>query len=160
MLSAVRPKVLIATAVLFAAPAFAADMPAPPSSPPPSSAPMQTAAPKHVDPLEARIVELRDKLQVTDTQEKEWKSLVKVMHENASNSRELVLAKRQNEETMTAVDDLRAYAEVAEEHAKGVKHLAKAFEALYAVMSDDQKKVADDFFRQHKRDVNAHHDAQ
>ena len=171
-----RSVALLAGAMLFAAPyvAFAQTSspssqptmtpstptaPLPPTSPTTPMTPTAPQAAHHGDPLEARITELHDKLQITKGQEKEWHLLAKVMHENAAKSRDLVHQKREKEATMTAVEDLRAYAAVAEEHAQGVKRLAVAFEGLYKVMTVDQKHVADDYFRQHKRDANAERDA-
>jgi hypothetical protein len=78
--------------------------------------------------------------------------VAKTMRHDSEESRKLVVEKRKDEATLTAVADLNAYAEIAEAHAKHAKHLAKAFSALYDSMSDDQKKVADEVFRKHKRD--------
>ena len=102
------------------------------------------------DPLEGRITELHQKLNITADQEKLWKAVAETMRGNAEASRKLVGERRANEATMTAADDLHAYADIAEAHAKHVRKLAKAFDALYAAMSDDQKKVADQVFRDHK----------
>jgi periplasmic protein CpxP/Spy len=49
--------------------------------------------------------------------------------------------------TMTAIDDLRSYAAIADAHAAGVKKLETAFEPLYASLSDTQKKAADAMFQ-------------
>jgi hypothetical protein len=46
----------------------------------------------------------------------------------------------------TAIDDLNAYADIVQAHANGVKKLASAFSGLYFVMSDAQKKEADEVF--------------
>ena len=56
--------------------------------------------------------------------------------------------------TMTAVDDLKSYAEISEAHAEGAKKMIPVFEALYDTMTDAQKKAADDEFREHYA---AHH---
>jgi hypothetical protein len=52
---------------------------------------------------------------------------------------------------MTAVDDLKSYGEIADAHADGIKKLTPVFAALYASMSDAQKKEADAIFRGRKR---------
>ena len=49
--------------------------------------------------------------------------------------------------TMTAVDNLQSYSAIVEAHAEGLKKFVPAFEALYASMSDAQKKNADTIFR-------------
>jgi len=105
----------------------------------------------HNNGLETRISDLHQKLQITPEQETKWKAVAKVMHSNAEASRALVEEKRKDEASMTAVADLNAYADIAEAHAKHVRKLAKVFAELYDTMSDDQKKVADQVFQEHKR---------
>lgn len=115
------------------------------------------AVPKkgHVDRVEARIQELHDKLQITESQAGQWEAVAHVMRSNAAATEALVQEKRKNEETMTAVEDLRAYQEVADAHAKAAKKLADVFEVLYQTMTEDQKKLADTVFRQHKQNARA-----
>jgi hypothetical protein len=50
---------------------------------------------------------------------------------------------------------LNAYADIAQAHANGVKKLAGAFSGLYSVMSDDQKKQADEVFSHRGHDHDA-----
>jgi queuine/archaeosine tRNA-ribosyltransferase len=109
------------------------------------------AAAGHNNGLETRISDLHQKLQITPEQEDKWKAVAKVMRTNAEASRSLVEEKRKDEANLTAVADLNAYADIAEAHARHVRHLAKVFAALYDSMNDDQKKAADEVFREHKR---------
>ena len=68
------------------------------------------------------------------------------MRENAKEL-DLAIDKRTaNAASATAIDDLNAYADIAQAHADGVKKLASAFSGLYSVMSDVQKKEADEAF--------------
>jgi len=101
--------------------------------------------------LENRISTLHDQMHITPAQEPKWQAVAKVMRDNAEASRSLVMQKRKNESSLTAVADLDAYAEIAEAHAKHVRRLAKVFGEFYATLSDDQKKAADELFREHKR---------
>ncbi len=101
--------------------------------------------------LDSRISELHQKLQISADQEKKWQEVAKVMRHNAEASRSLVIERRKDEATMTAVADLNAYADIAEAHAKHVRKLAHVFADLYNSMSDDQKKVADQVFHEHKQ---------
>lgn len=145
---------LLVVAGLTAVPALA-------QTPPPATAPaagpamMQQAAPKHENALESRISSLHDQLKITADQEKKWQAVAKIMRTNAEASHALVTEKRKDEANLTAVADLNAYADIAEAHAKHVRKLAKVFSELYDSMSDDQKKVADDVFRQHKQKSSA-----
>jgi glutamine synthetase len=113
------------------------------------------SAPKveHVDPVEARIRDLHDKLQISESQAGQWEAVAHTMRMNAKDIEALVKEKRVNEKDMTAVDDLRAYQEISLAHAKAAKKLADVFEVLYQTMSDDQKKLADAVFRQHKQNA-------
>jgi len=124
----------------------------PPPATPPAAAPAMTqAAPKHENALETRISTLHDQLKITADQEKKWQAVAKVMRSNAEASHALVMEKRKDEANLTAVADLNAYADIAEAHAKHVRKLAKVFSDLYDSMSADQKKAADDVFREHKQ---------
>ncbi len=73
------------------------------------------------------------------------------MRDNAKTMSDLIRDLAQKTSTMTAIDDLRSYAAVADAHAAGVKQLIPAFEALYATLSDAQKKNADVVFRHRPR---------
>jgi hypothetical protein len=138
---------LILGGLAFAAPVMAADQPAPPTA-----AKMHKMA-KMADPVEARIASLHDRLNITADQEGAWSQLAGTMRDNAKSHEDLVKAKQANEATMTAVEDLAAYAEIAQNHADGVKKLAQAFQTLYDGLSADQKKTADEEFRAHKQRV-------
>ena len=145
-------KQMLAAATLTAmaavvSPALAADEGAAPQTAP-------AAAPRpqrFEDGVEARIKELHERLHVTEAQEGQWNAVAEVMRANAKGYVQLIKDKRKNEKTMTALEDLRAYQQIAEAHAEGVKKLSDAFETLYNAMSPEQRKVADEVFREHKR---------
>ena len=129
----------------------AAQQPSPSAPAGPQAAPRHMHAHGRREPVEARIEELHGKLQITPAQEAQWTTVAQTMRDNQKSAVDIIRDKRQNEATMSAVDDLRAYADIAENHATGVRKLADAFATLYAGMSDQQKKIADEVFRQHKR---------
>lgn len=120
------------------------------------AADMAPAAQAKADPVEAQIVHLRKQLQITDAQSQQFDAVAQVMRDNRSSHEAMVTDLRRNEKTMTAVEDLQNYGKIAQDHADGVKKLAVAFETLYGSMSDDQKKMADHVFRQHKRRAMQH----
>ena len=70
------------------------------------------------------------------------------MRDNAKKMDALNQARFEKAKALTAVEDLQSYSEIAQAHAEGLKNFIPAFEALYAAMSDDQKKDADTLFRQ------------
>jgi len=101
--------------------------------------------------IDTRISHLHDKLHITEAQAAQWNTVAQTMRDNEKAGADLAKEKRQNAATMTAVEDLRAYQQIAEAHAEGVKKLAVSFEALYDTMSPEQKAAADEVFREHKR---------
>ncbi len=120
---------------------------APSTAAPSTMAPSGAAVTPVNSRIEARIKELHAKLKITKDQEEQWKAVTDVMRENAARMEQLVKARAEGAKTMTAVDDLKSYAEIADAHAEGLKKFISAFEALYNGMSDDQKKHADALFR-------------
>jgi hypothetical protein len=100
--------------------------------------------------VEAHLADLKAKLKITDAEAPQWDALATVMRDNAKEAEERIATRNANTSATTAVDDLKNYAAIAQGHADGVKKMEAAFEALYAVMPDDQKKNADDVFAQHE----------
>jgi len=101
--------------------------------------------------VEARIKELHAKLKITPAQEDLWKNVTQVMRDNEKTMEALHRGRTEKAETMTAVDDVKSYAEIANAHAEGLKKFVSVFEALYTNMSDEQKKNADTVFSSHGR---------
>lgn len=130
--------------------------PTPPSAgqAPSGQAAPTAAAPRPTERAEARIKSLHTRLHITAAQEPQWDAVAQVMRENAQAMEAPIQKRKQNASSMTAVDDLRSYQEIADMHASGLKKLVPAFEALYATMSDEQKKNADAIFsRRAKRSM-------
>jgi protein CpxP len=111
----------------------------------------------NVGSVEARINYLHAKLKITSAQEEQWKSVAQVMRDNADKLSTLAKERSKSEKTMTAIDNLKSYAEIAEAHEDGTKKLIPAFQSLYNNMSDDQKKAADAEFREHGHHQHHHH---
>jgi len=107
--------------------------------------------------VERHISHLHDALKVTAQQEEQWKPVAQVMRDNAKTLHELVQEKRAKDDGQTAVEDLTAYSEIVEAHSQGTKKLVQVFGTFYSGLNDEQKKVADDFFREHKRHADRHH---
>jgi hypothetical protein len=109
-----------------------------------------TAAPKlrsaSADRIEQRIAALHQKLHVTSDQEPLWNDVAQVMRDNGKKMRDEVAERSAKLKTMNAIDDLRSYELITDEHAEGLKHLVPAFAALYAKMSPNQQKNADHVF--------------
>jgi hypothetical protein len=143
------PIALAVVAVLLAFMVLASAGPTRAASTEPGMATAGTAS--KADRVEARIKELHTKLKITPAQEQLWNNVAQVMRDNAKTMEALIKARSEKAGTMTAIDDLKSYGEIADAHADGLKKFIPAFEPLYAGMSEAQKKSADTLFRQHGR---------
>jgi len=114
----------------------------------------------HEDRAELRIKDMNAKLKITPAQEERWAKVAQAMRENAKTMDALTQVRDSRAKDMTAVDDLKSYAEITEAHADGIRKLTPAFASLYASMSDTQKKEADTLFRHgdHKHGDRKHGD--
>jgi hypothetical protein len=128
-----------------------ATSPPAPAATKPVPGPARAAKASRADRVEARITMLHAKLVITPAQEDLWKNVTQVMRDNAQTMEALTKTRAAQAKTMTAVDDLNSYSEIAEAHAAGLKKFVPVFQALYASMSDAQKAQADTLFRGHHR---------
>jgi hypothetical protein len=134
-------------AVLAAFIVFAGAVPS--SAAPRKSGPMVGVRALSGDHVEARIGYLHTKLNITPEQDALWKDVAEVMLDNAKTMDELIKTRSGNAATMSPVDDLKSYSEIADAHADGLQKFIPVFESLYASMSDAQKINADKLFRHH-----------
>jgi len=119
-----------------------------------SGSPMANSDAKRDAAVEKHINELHATLKVTSAQETKWNEVASTMRENAKDLDHAIDKRAAKAATATAIDDLNAYAEIAQAHANGVKKLSSAFSGLYSAMSDEQKKTADEVFSHHGHDGN------
>jgi len=109
-----------------------------------SSAFTRTSA---VERTETRIKELQTGLDITKDQEKLWNDLTQVMRENAIEMDAITRDRTENTKIMNAVEYMKFHNQITEAYLNQQKKFIPPFEALYASMSDDQKKSADTLFR-------------
>jgi protein CpxP len=107
---------------------------------------MAAADAKRDGAVEKHIKSLHDALKITPAEESQWSTIAATMRESAKDLDRAIDKRVTNAAGATAIDDLNSYADIAQSHANGVKKLASAFSGLYATMSDDQKKTADEVF--------------
>jgi protein CpxP len=105
--------------------------------------------------IEQQIADLHAKLQITPSQQPQWDQFAQVMRDNARRVDESFQRRVEALPGLTAPENIQSYAQVAEEHAQDVQKLVPAFQALYATMTDTQKRTADQVFR-----ADAHHGGQ
>ena len=125
-----------------------------------AASPCRAAGPTHAtakskagptENVEVRITTLRKQLHITPEQEPAWNTFAQAMRDNAARMDDLRKKKLDETKTMTAVDQLNAYASVVDAHADGVHKLISPFQAVYDTLSDEQKKTADRIFRERAR---------
>lgn len=119
----------------------------PASAPTGAASEPAAASDAHAARVDAYIKRLHAELKITPEQEAQWNKVAQTMRENAETTDALIRKRTESIGTMTAVDDLKSYGELAQAHADGIKKLEAVFEPLYASMSDAQKKTADQVFR-------------
>jgi hypothetical protein len=133
------------------------------TSPPASPSVMSPAAPKAVataatagaslpkataEKVEQHIAQLHSKLEITPAEEPQWKLFAQVMRDNAAQMGEAFSARGANLATMTAVQDVQSYAQIAQIQADNMQKLATAFQTLYHTFPAPQQKLADAVFRE------------
>ncbi|OLL30783.1 hypothetical protein BTH42_15360 [Burkholderia sp. SRS-W-2-2016] len=134
--------VMLATAVSMGG-AFAQT--AAPASAPENTASAPAAKAGHERNVEDRIAYLHSQLKITPAQETQWKAFADVMRGNGETMGQL-FQQRKAETNVSALDDMKQYATIAQAHADGMKKLVDAFDPLYSSLSPEQKKLADATF--------------
>ena len=98
--------------------------------------------------VEQRIATLHAQLQITAAEEPQWQEFAKVMRANAQKMEENASKRAAKFQSLSAVENMKSYADMAVEHGQNVQRLAAAFEIVYNLMSPNQKKLADTVFRE------------
>ncbi len=101
------------------------------------------AAQRPIENADKQIAAMHAKLKITAAQDPQWEAYVKAQRDAAEQMSELIAKREATASSSNAVDDFKAYAKIAQAHADGLKNVIPAFETLYGVLSDDQKKIAD-----------------
>jgi protein CpxP len=122
-----------------------------PAAPAPKAA--ATAAPNATPDATAeaqvnqRAAQMHAQLKITPAQEAAWNAFAQAMRDNVTSTDEAFKQRTATLATMSAVDNMKNFAQIEQTRAQGVQNLATAFETLYGGLSDDQKKTADTVFR-------------
>jgi periplasmic protein CpxP/Spy len=112
-----------------------------------SASSTQAAPTKREARVEERITQLHASLKITPQQEDQWSKFADVMRDNAHTMGDLYRQRVAQRDTMSALDDMKQYAQITQADADGTKRLVDAFEPLYTSLSPEQKKLADESFR-------------
>jgi periplasmic protein CpxP/Spy len=115
--------------------------------PPKAAAPARAPTNLVVERVDRRITDLHRQLRITAAQEPQWQQLAGVMHDNAVAMDRKFSERAQQFHTMNAVQNLQSYAAIAQQHAADVGRLVPAFQTLYAALTPQQQKIADQLWR-------------
>ena len=146
-----------AVAALLALPAaaLAQTSPGPASTAPQGAAPPASSSPIAGHPVtgknaeervERRVNELHAQLRITPAEQQQWDQFANVMRENARAIDQLFIQRAQQLGSMTALQNMQSYEQLAEAHAQHLQKLVAAFQNLYDAMPDQQKQLADQVF--------------
>ncbi|MGE0260350.1 MAG: Spy/CpxP family protein refolding chaperone [Alphaproteobacteria bacterium] len=97
------------------------------------------------DPVEAQLGDIKKRLNITAAQQSQFDQFASVVKQNAQAMDSLMQKEAQAAEK-SAVEGLRTAATFAQTEADNLKRLLPALEALYASLSDQQKRAADKLF--------------
>jgi protein CpxP len=109
--------------------------------------------------VERRITDLHGKLHITSQQSQPWDQFAQVMRDNAREMDEVYKQRAEKLGSMSAVDNMQSYAQIEQQRAQDVQKLVPAFQSLYTSLSDQQKKTADQIFRNYAANTHARHQA-
>ncbi|MGH7120614.1 MAG: Spy/CpxP family protein refolding chaperone [Acetobacteraceae bacterium] len=96
--------------------------------------------------VEAHIERLRTELGITPAEIPQWDAFAAVMRQNAAAMETLYRERSQSTGTMNAVQILESYRDFSRMHVADLDALVPAFAKLYAVLSPEQKQMADALF--------------
>lgn len=144
-----RHTAIVTTALigLAAFSAVAAPATTDPAHPAAATSPRAAAGHHTAGGIEAHITDLHTRLGISPAQQSQWDDFAAVMRQNAQAMDATYQRRMQAMPTMTATENMQSYAEIAQDRASEMQKLVPAFQALYGTMSDGQKRVADQVFR-------------
>jgi len=88
-----------------------------------------------------------DNLRITPNQQPAWNRFAQSSLQNASALEQLYRQRRDSMQSMDAVQNLNAFARIQTQQAQDLQRLVPEFQALYTVLSPQQRQTADQMFR-------------
>lgn len=155
-MTTIRSTYLASVAIvgLLALPVAALAQGAQPAASPPPQAAASSPMTSHPVPgktmaerVEAHIKELHAQLHITPSEQPQWNQFAAVMRDNARDMDQAFMQRAEQYPTMTAVQNMQSYEQIAEAHADHLQKLVPAFQNLYNVMPPAQRQLADRLFR-------------
>lgn len=131
ILAAVAASILATTSVFAQTPAD------------PSAAPAARSDYRGAGRMQHRLTEVHDRLGITPAQQPQWDALVGTLRDNAVAMRANPAVQAIRSGRLDAVQEMRAAADLARQRADAMQRTLPAVEALYAVLSPEQRQMAD-----------------
>lgn len=130
------------------APSFAAEGPIPSEKKETQAeqpAPPEKAgeAKETIDPAEARVLSIRERVTLTPEQTGALDAMAAIMRNNHRVLGDMTRGRQDARKNMNAAEDVRSYAQLRQVSVDGVKQLAVSFDAFYNMLSAEQKKAVD-----------------
>ena len=98
------------------------------------------------NPIEAQLAEVKKRLSITAAQQPQFDQFATIVKQNAQTMDALMKKATAQDAQQNAVEGLRTAASFAQTEADNLKRLVPALEALYASLSEQQKRAADKLF--------------
>ena len=109
----------------------------------------EAAAPRTMlEMVDQRIADMRSQLRITPAQERPWRRFAGVMRYNARALDQEYRRRGERLDSMSAVQNMQSYARIEQRRAMDVQRLVPAFRALYATLTPEQRRTADELFRE------------
>lgn len=93
--------------------------------------------------MQHRVAEAHDRLGITPAQQPQWDALVGTLRDNAAAMRADPAVQQLRDDHLDGLQKLRAAAEIASQRADAMQRTVPVVEALYAVLSPEQRQLAD-----------------
>jgi len=101
--------------------------------------------------VDGRIAFLKAELKITPAQEAQWQQVATAMHQNANALDQAINTAREQRGTMDAVQRLTLREQFAKVRSDNDARLLAAFKPLYASLSPEQQRTANDLMVSHHR---------
>lgn len=94
--------------------------------------------------MRERLQQIHDRLAITPAQEPKWDAVVATLRDNAEAMRANPAGSALRGGKLTAVQDLRAAADLARARGDALQRMIPPVDAFYATLSPDQQRAADE----------------
>lgn len=105
--------------------------------------------------IEGQIAFYKAELKITDAQAPQWNAFADALRGNAAKLRQAVLQARDTQGTGSAPDQMERRIAMLTVLRDAMQAMLAAAKPLYAALSDEQKKVADDLMAEHMMSMRA-----